>query len=203
MRPLSFFTAGLAAAVLAVSAPAYARKGLVETITGELGNTTTAVAGAGSIEVGFSPDEGAEKLVLKVIGSAQREIRMLSYSFTSAPVVRALLDARHRGVDVALIADYKANTSDDRSGKARHALAALVNAGCRVRTISAYAIHHDKTIIVDGRTVETGSFNFSDAAAHKNSENALVMWNNQELAAVYLKHWQSRFAQGQDFTVPY
>lgn len=203
MRPLSFLTAGLAAAVLAVSFPAHARKGLLETITGEFGKTPTTVASAGTIEVGFSPDAGAEKLVLKVIGSAQREIRMLSYSFTSAPVVRALLDARQRGVDVALIADYKANTSDDRSGKARHALAALANAGCRVRTISAYAIHHDKTIIVDGRTVETGSFNFSDAAAHKNSENALVMWNNQELAAVYLKHWQSRFAQGQDFIMPY
>lgn len=173
MRPLSFLTAGLAAAVLAVSFPAHARKGLLETITGEFGKTPTTVASAGTIEVGFSPDAGAEKLVLKVIGSAQREIRM------------------------------KANTSDDRSGKARHALAALANAGCRVRTISAYAIHHDKTIIVDGRTVETGSFNFSDAAAHKNSENALVMWNNQELAAVYLKHWQSRFAQGQDFIMPY
>lgn len=199
-RPLSLLIAGLAAAVLAVSGPAYARKSLVESIVGEFGNSTSTVAGAGTIEVGFSPDAGAEKLVLKVIASAQREIRILSYSFTSAPVVHALLNARHRGVDVALIADYKANVSEDRSGKARHALAALANAGCRVRTISVYAIHHDKTIIVDGRTVETGSFNFSSAAAHRNSENALVVWNNQDLAAVYLKHWQSRFSQGQDFS---
>ena len=38
-----------------------------------------------------APEEGSEALVLKVINSARHDIRMLSYSFTSAPVARALL----------------------------------------------------------------------------------------------------------------
>lgn len=161
------------------------------------------VPATGTIEVAFSPNEGSEKLVVKAIDSATSSIRMLSYSFTSAPVVAALLRAEKRGVDVALVADYKENVSQDRAGKARAALSALVNAGAHVRTISVYPIHHDKSIVVDGSTVETGSFNFSAAAAHKNSENVLVMWNNPKLAAVYLDHWNRNWKQGEDFRPAY
>lgn len=145
------------------------------------------VSATGSIEVAFSPDEGAEELVLKTINAAQSEIRMLTYSFTSAPVVEALIRAKKRGVDVALVAD-KSNLSE--RGKGRAALAALVNAGCDVRVISVYSIHHDKVIVVDRKNVEVGSFNYSSSAAHKNSENVLVNWNNPELAEIYLKHFE-------------
>jgi phosphatidylserine/phosphatidylglycerophosphate/cardiolipin synthase-like enzyme len=57
------------------------------------------------------------------------------------------------------------------------------------------AIHHDKCIVVDGRTVEAGSFNYTQAAARSNSENVLVIWNDLQVAARYLGHWRSRGAQ--------
>ena len=157
-------------------------------------NSTTLPA-AGTIEVAFSPNEGSEHLVVKVIDSAKSELDLLSYSFTSVPVVEALVRARHRGVTVRLVADQKDNVSADRSGKARAALGALANAGADVRTIRVYPIHHDKVIIADRQTVELGSFNYSDAAAHKNSENVLVNWGNSKLAAVYLTHFERNYAQ--------
>ena len=157
-------------------------------------NSTTLPA-AGTIEVAFSPNEGSEHLVVKVIDSAKTELDLLSCSFTSVPVVEALVRARHRGVKVTLVADYKDDVSADRSGKARAALGAPVNAGADVRTISVYAIHHDKVIIADRQTVEQGSFNYSDAAAHRNSENVLVNWGNPKLADVYLKHFARNYAQ--------
>jgi|JI9StandDraft_1071089.scaffolds.fasta_scaffold21182_2 phosphatidylserine/phosphatidylglycerophosphate/cardiolipin synthase-like enzyme len=168
-----------------------------------LGDRSSSVQHSGTIEYAFSPHEGAEKLVLKVIGSARSEIRMMTYSLTSAPVVEALIAARRRGVDVAIVSDYKNNVADDKSGKARAALSALVNAGCRVRTISIYPIHHDKVIVADRETVETGSFNYSDAAANKNSENVMVVWRNTELAKGYLEHWNSRFSRGDDYQTRY
>jgi len=161
------------------------------------------VPAAGTVEVAFSPNEGSEHLVIKVIDSAKSELDLLSYSFTSVPVVEALVRARHRGVKVTLVADYKDNVSADRSGKARAALGALVNAGADVRTISVYAIHHDKVIIADRQTVEQGSFNYSDAAAHKNSENVLVNWGNPQLAAVYLKHFERNYAQAAPYAQGY
>lgn len=154
-------------------------------------------------EVGFSPNDGAEELVLKVIGSAKQTIRVAAYSFTSYPIVKALVDARRRGVQIAVVVDYKNNIQDDRSGKARAALNALVNAGIAVKTISIYPIHHDKYMIVDDIHVETGSYNYSKSAAVANSENVLVLWNAPNLAKSYEQHWQSRYNDGVDYTSAY
>ncbi|MEB0303632.1 phospholipase D-like domain-containing protein, partial [Mucilaginibacter sp. 5C4] len=56
-------------------------------------------------ESAFSPEAGSEALVLRVIASSERSIRLAAYSFTSQPVVKALLDAKKRGVDVRLVVD--------------------------------------------------------------------------------------------------
>lgn len=195
----------LAAIMLVLTGPAAASNWVrvAERAVTEFGDRSSSVQHNGTIEYAFSPREGAEKLVLKVIGSARSEIRMMTYSLTSSPVVEALIAARRRGVDVAIVSDYKNNVVDDRSGKPRAALSALVNAGCRVRTISVYPIHHDKVIVADQETVETGSFNYSDAAANKNSENVMVVWKNTDLARGYLAHWQDRFNKGEEFRTNY
>ncbi|SEB26312.1 PLD-like domain-containing protein [Variovorax sp. YR216] len=156
-----------------------------------------------SVEVAFSPDGGAEGLVIQVIGSANSSIRLAAYSFTSPSVVRALLDAKRRGVDVAVVVDHKNNLTESRTHASREALNLLINAGIPTRTVSVYAIHHDKYIVVDGRHVETGSFNFTAAAAKRNSENVLVVRNDPALAAQYIAHWQSRWAQGQPYRSTY
>nr|WP_261802593.1 phospholipase D family protein [Variovorax sp. PAMC28562] len=144
------------------------------------------------IDVAFSPEAGAEALVLKVMDSAQRSLRLAGYSFTSPAVVRALVNARKRGVDVKVLLDDRGNR-----GKASIAAMNLIaGADIPIRVISSYAIHHDKYIVVDGRHTETGSFNYSQAAARSNSENVLVVWNDERVASSYLAHWDSRWAQG-------
>jgi phosphatidylserine/phosphatidylglycerophosphate/cardiolipin synthase-like enzyme len=130
---------------------------------------------AGEVEFAFSPKQGAERLVINVIASASRELRVLAYSFTSAPVTAALISARRRGVDVAVLVDERSNLADGSSGKARAALGAMALAGIRLRTIAADPIHHDKLIVADRITVQTGSFNYLAAAANANSENVLVL----------------------------
>ena len=132
--------------------------------------------------------------MLDVIASARHTIRLGGYLFTSRPIVHALIGARRRGVDVRIVLDDRGN----RDAASRSAIRRVVGAGIPTRVISAYPIHHDKYIIVDGRSVETGSFNYTHAAAHANSENVLVVWNNPQVAAQYLAHWESRWAQGID-----
>ncbi len=149
------------------------------------------LAATGSLEIAFSPNEGAEELVVKLIDSAKYEIRVMAYSFTSAPVVRALLAAKKRGVAISIVADEKSNLSDGGGGqKARAAFGAMSVAGIDVRTTNAFAIAHDKVMIADQRHTLTGSFNFSASAESRNSENVLVNWNNTGLAGIYLKHFQ-------------
>lgn len=150
---------------------------------------------AQSIEVGFSPEGSAAVLVEKAIDSAQKKIRLAAYSFTSASVTKALLKAAHRGVEVGVIVDYKNNFLDDKTGKAQAALSALSSAGIVVRVIESYPIHHDKYMVIDGLHVETGSYNYSESAAKRNSENVIVVWNSPSIAAQFLKQWESRFKQ--------
>lgn len=163
----------------------------------------TIVDSNGRLEIAFSPNEGAQALVLKVIASAQREVHMLAYSFTSGPITQALLSARKRGVNILLVVDKAHNLNQDSRGKARSALSALVSAGVDVRTTTAFAAHHDKVIIVDRRHVQLGSFNYSAAAESRNSENVLVNWDNSALASAYIQHFTRNYAQSEIFRAGY
>ncbi|PRX23976.1 phospholipase D-like protein [Paraburkholderia sp. BL18I3N2] len=153
-----------------------------------------------AIDTGFSPEGSAGRLVLDAICSARHSIRIAAYSFTSSAIVRALIAAHGRGVDVAVVADEKSNLVEDRSGKGRMALNLLSGAGVPVRTIDIYPIHHDKFMVIDGESVETGSFNYTTSAARYNSENAVVMWHVPVVARAYQQHWQSRFNQGRPWS---
>ncbi|HGM5003781.1 phospholipase D family protein [Serratia ureilytica] len=154
---------------------------------------------APAIQVGFSPEGSAQQLVLSVIGEARRDIRLMGYAFTSPEVARALIAAHRRGVAVWVVVDAKAN----QNGAGRAALNLLANAGVNVRTVNSYKILHDKVIVVDGVTTETGSFNYSRSAHRANSENVVVLRDMPEVAKPYLAHWQSRWAQGQDWQSTY
>ncbi|WP_321810321.1 MULTISPECIES: phospholipase D-like domain-containing protein [unclassified Burkholderia] len=110
-----------------------------------------------TVEVAFSPDGGAESLVLRTIGEARQSIRVLAHSFTAPTVTRALVTAKRRGVDVAVTVDARSNFEEDRSGRARAALGALTYAGIPVRVVSSCSAQHSKVLIVDNVTVQTGS----------------------------------------------
>ncbi|WP_141009968.1 phospholipase D-like domain-containing protein, partial [Salmonella enterica] len=63
----------------------------------------------------------------------------------------------------------------------------LSNQGVPVRIDGQYAdgYMHNKFMIVDGDTVQTGSFNYSASAVSRNAENALLVQNAPELAKAY------------------
>lgn len=168
-----------------------------------IGISPTACADASnvqpSVQVGFSPEGTAARLVLEVIDRSEREIRVMAYSFTSPEIARALLAAKRRGVDVQVVVD----AGESRSRAATAALDLLSNAGIGVRLNSQYKIQHDKVIVADGKHIETGSFNYSRAAAASNSENAIVLWNRPDVAAAYLAHWRSRWSSGTPFRSTY
>lgn len=162
-------------------------------------NLTWPSSKVGKIEVGFSPEGTAEQLVIKVIDAAQKDVKVLAYSFTSPVIVKALINAKRRGAKVAVAAD----ASNLKSKPGQAALSALVTSGVEVRTVDAFKILHDKLILVDGRHVQSGSFNYSKAASKSNSENATVMWDAPDVTAAYTKHWKSRWDQGAAFTPRY
>lgn len=148
-----------------------------------------------SVQVGFSPEGSARALVLETIGSAMQSIQILAYAFQAPDIMQALVDARKRGVEVRVVVDEKRNLGKT----SRAAMDFVTRNGVELRTNSHFHIHHDKTIIVDGHTVETGSFNFAPSAETLNSENVVVIRDMPEIARQYLAHWQSRWDLGKPY----
>lgn len=150
---------------------------------------------APSVQVGFSPEGSARQLVLETIASAQQSIHILAYAFQAPDIMQALVDAKKRGVEVRVVVDKKRN----RGKTSRKAMDFVTSNGVELRTNNHFHIHHDKTIIVDGHTVQTGSFNFAPSAETMNSENVVVIRGMPEVSSQYMAHWQSRWKLGKPY----
>jgi PLD-like domain len=131
------------------------------------------------VAVYFSPNGGATEAVVRELNAAQTQVLMQAYSFTSAPIAKALVEAHKRGVKVLAVLD-KSNETDKYS-----AATFLNNAGIQPLIDDKHAIAHSKVMVIDGATIITGSFNFTKAAEEKNAENLLVIKDAPELVKAY------------------
>lgn len=147
----------------------------------------------------FSPDGGGTELVVQTIDSAHQSIRMQTYSFTEPAIGKALLAAHKRGVDVKVVVDKDHNGKKTTSSVAEF----LASNGVPVVVTSYFAIQHNKVIVVDGVTVQTGSFNYSRAASKSNAENVIVLSNCSQLAKPYLQDWQKVWDTGTSLKANY
>jgi len=134
------------------------------------------------VQVFFSPRGGAQDALVATIGQAKDSIFVQAYSFTSAPIAKALVDAAKRGVKIEAILD-KSQRSERYTGATF-----LRNEGIPVYIDDKHAIAHNKVMIIDGSIVVTGSFNFTKAAEEKNAENLLII-QNKEMAKIYMDNW--------------
>ena len=143
-------------------------------------------------KVCFSPNGGCTESIVKEINAAKSEILVQAYSFTSAPIAKALTDAFKRGVKVEAILDKSQR-------KEKYTAATfLANAGIPTYIDDKHAIAHNKIIIIDKETVITGSFNFTKAAEEKNAENLLII-KNKDLAKMYLDNWYKHKEHSEEY----
>lgn len=131
----------------------------------------------------FSPGGGCTEAVVEALGKARKTILVQAYSFTSAPIAKALVDARKRGVKVQVILDKSQRTEQYSSATF------LANEGVPPLIDAKHAIAHNKVMVIDGETVLTGSFNFTKAAEQSNAENLLVI-HDPKLAKQYADNWR-------------
>jgi phosphatidylserine/phosphatidylglycerophosphate/cardiolipin synthase-like enzyme len=133
-------------------------------------------------QVCFSPKGGCTEAIISQIDKAKSEILVQAYSFTSAPIAKALLNAHKRGVKVEAILDKSQRREKYTSATF------LANSGIPTFIDDRHAIAHNKIMVIDKEIVITGSFNFTKAAEEKNAENLLII-RNKALAKVYMENW--------------
>lgn len=139
-------------------------------------------------EVCFTPGQNCTQLIVDEINHAKKSLYVQAYSFTSAPIAKAIVDAKRRGVDVKVILD-KSQIKRNRYSSAKF----LMNQGVPVWIDYKVNIAHNKIILIDMTTLITGSFNFTQGAQKRNAENILMI-SNANLVKSYYDNWKRRLS---------
>lgn len=131
------------------------------------------------VDVHFSPKGGCQEAILQELKKARREILVQAYSFTSEPLTMALVEAKKRGVHVEVLLDHSNEKEkySDLKLFLEHGLPPLIDAN--------HPIAHNKVMIIDKKTIVTGSYNFTNQAEHENAENMLIVKGHPELVNSY------------------
>jgi phosphatidylserine/phosphatidylglycerophosphate/cardiolipin synthase-like enzyme len=130
--------------------------------------------------------------VIEALNEAKQSVYVQAYSFTSAPIAKALVEAHKRGVKVQVILDQSQRT--EKYSEADF----TAHAGIPTFIDAQHAIAHNKVMVIDDETVVTGSFNFTKAAEEHNAENLLVI-RSKELAVKYLANWQAHAGHSEKY----
>jgi phosphatidylserine/phosphatidylglycerophosphate/cardiolipin synthase-like enzyme len=159
-------------------------------------HAATALPGAGTVELAFTPGDAIDTRIVAVIDAAQREVLVQAFSFTQQWLARALIAAHRRGVAVAVVAD-RAQTLETPHSVVRD----LAAAGIPVWLDGNFAAAHNKVVIADAdlprATTVTGSYNFTVAAQRRNAENVAIFRDNPGVAQAYRDNFRRLQARAQ------
>lgn len=144
------------------------------------------------IRVYFTPGDSAEMAIVDQLVNAKESILVQAYSFTNPAIAAALADAQSRGVNVVILLD--------KSHRTQRYSAADFTAKSGITTLidDRHAIAHNKIMIIDGRVVVTGSYNFTKAAEKSNAEN-LVIIESGAVADKFHNNWQKHRKHSQPY----
>lgn len=112
-----------------------------------------------------------EQALANLYNTSVDTLDIAAYSLTYPAVVKAITDAKKRGVSVRVVTD-----SIQAAGKSQTvAVDTLILNGITVKKNSYSGLMHLKMSIIDGKAATTGSFNYSANAAENNEEMLVVI----------------------------
>ncbi len=147
---------------------------------------------AASVEVWYGPEDRPLEHLVRMYDRAQRYIFVAVYGLTSPLTVKALVEAKRRGVDVRIVTDRERL----EDAKQRTALSTLREAGIPIKINRHDALMHLKQAVIDDEINANGSMNqttsgnrYNDerldiirdhALSVKAREKFLSLWNDHE-----------------------
>ena len=112
------------------------------------------------VEIAFTPSKVCEEKIIELINNSQSSIDVAVYSINNQQIIDALYRARQRDVSI------------------------------HIRVHTKNKIEHNKFAVFDGKSASTGSFNWTNAATSKNSENCLFLINEPDYAKIYQQRFE-------------
>jgi phosphatidylserine/phosphatidylglycerophosphate/cardiolipin synthase-like enzyme len=160
----------------------------LEVPTKEIPNPRIQLEHGITIENYFSPNGGAQQAIIKRIQAAKRSIRITAFSFTDDPMAELLIAKKNQGVQVQAVFETRNNTGLGAE------YSKLKDAGIDILQDGNCYTLHSKLMMIDDRTVITGSYNFTDAANKTNDENLLII-DDPVLARSYIDEFNRIYNQ--------
>jgi phosphatidylserine/phosphatidylglycerophosphate/cardiolipin synthase-like enzyme len=136
------------------------------------------------IECYFAPEDGVRDRIIATIATARQGVDFMAFVFTCQAIADAMADRVSSGVRVRGL--FEARNVNSRHSRDDF----LRERGVEVFLDKNPYNMHNKVVIVDGRTVITGSYNFSRNAETQNDENVLIL-HDPGLAAHYTDRFEA------------
>lgn len=152
------------------------------------------------VKIYFSPPIKGQKktctdIIVEKLNSSKKSVKIQAYSFTSNRIVDALINAHRRGVNVSVILDKSYGEKECSKQLRNNGINVYIDTLKRERYSNHQrynrGIAHNKIMIIDEKTVVTGSFNFTNAAEHNNTENLIIL-RSKRLLKKYIKNYNTR-----------
>ncbi len=122
------------------------------------------------VQTYFTPGPDCENQIIRELNNARATVDIAVYSITNKSITSAIIATHNRGVRVRVITDRaQSNIRGTSTG-------ALRDAGIAVITNTRHKIMHHKFAIFDARRVVSGSYNWTENASRRNTENC-NFWN--------------------------
>ncbi|MCC6868950.1 MAG: hypothetical protein IT522_09015 [Burkholderiales bacterium] len=145
------------------------------------------------------PDAGPAPL-LEAIASAQKELRIKMFVFSDADLLKAVIDAKKRGVAVKVMLNPARRSGETENEESRRQ---LVEAGVSVLDSNpAFDLTHEKSMVVDGEQAFVMSLNWETRNVTETRDYAVVTKRVKdvvEVAECFDADWQRQpFAPHED-----
>jgi phosphatidylserine/phosphatidylglycerophosphate/cardiolipin synthase-like enzyme len=139
-------------------------------------------------EVCFSPEEKCDAKLVKFVETAKASLDVAIYDINLDNLVHEIL-VLSKKIPVRVIVDR-------RQAKGHHSLVnTLIQGGVNLRYGHQRGIMHNKFTIVDGRMIETGSFNHTNHASRANNENQVYL-ASPKIVSRYQRRFEEIWAKG-------
>ena len=140
------------------------------------------------LEIFYAPEDRPAERIVALYAEARNFIYLASYGLTYPPIVKSLVSAKKRGVDVRVITDRERS----QDVKQHTALETLSLAGISIKVNRHDGLMHIKQAIVDDRVNTSGSMNQTSSAAFYNDERLDVIHDaasTRQAKQKFLKMW--------------
>ena len=143
------------------------------------------------VDVLFSPDDFVVARLSQLLEGAQESIYFLAYAFASTELGTIIRDKAAQGIVVGGVLEF--DLVDPNRVNPNLDLVEELNlfrqAGLDVRLDGRPEVMYHKIMIIDGKIVVMGSYDFTNRAENENDENVLIIYD-EKVAQKFMEEFQ-------------